>query len=126
MREPRRFEQRIWKWLRRRRQDYRIEQISTARNRFDQIVTVVAELVTEFPNALRDRAVRHDNVGPNGFVNLVLAHQPTGILCKAAQHLKGLRPQLDIDTSHAQASARQIEDKSLEAQNTTTNDGLAL
>ena len=57
-------------------------------------------------------------LGQTASVKLVLAPPADRHSLQGSAALKGLRPQLDIDTSHAQASARQIEDKSLEAQNT--------
>ena len=54
--------------LRRSHQDCGIEQVSTPRYRFDQAVIAVAKLAAQFPNALRDRAVGHNNVGPYGVV----------------------------------------------------------
>ena len=89
--------------------DCSVEQITAARYRLDKTVVIVAELVTQLPNALRDRVVGHGHVGPYGLVKLLLGDQPPGVLCEVTKYLEGLGPQLDIVVARAQTSARQIE-----------------
>jgi hypothetical protein len=77
-------------------------------------VVIVAELVTQLPNALRDRIVGHGNVGPYGLVKLLLGYEPPGVLREVTKHLKCLGPQLDIVLACTQTSARQIEREAIE------------
>jgi hypothetical protein len=77
----------------------------------------VAELAAQFPNTLRDGVVGHHNIGPHSLIKLSPSDQPSGVLGKVIQYLKRLRPQFDVIVACPQASTRQIEDESVEPQN---------
>src|SRR5439155_16955077 len=72
------------------RRDRGIEQISTARYRLDQAVTVITELAAQLTNDLHDGVIRNDDVGPDRVVKLLLGNKASGSPCEVAKHLKCL------------------------------------
>jgi hypothetical protein len=83
-----------------------VEQITPASRRPDQAVVVVAELLAQFPDALKERVIAYGDVGPRGFEKLLFGHEPPGMLNKIAEYLERLGAQVDLLIADAQTSAR--------------------
>ena len=78
---------------------------------------VVAELLAQFADALHERVIGHNNVGPYRLVKLLLGHKAAGVLCEVTQHLERLGPQVNVLFARPQIPARQIERERVEPQN---------
>jgi hypothetical protein len=83
----------------------------------NQAAVIVAELLTQLPDALHERVVGNRNIGPHGLAEFPLGDEAPGVLHEMAQNLECLGSHVDPAIVDAQAPTRQIELKTIESQN---------
>lgn len=78
------------------RRDFRAENVAATRNGFDELLSTIAEGAAKFDDALDERIVGDEGIGPDGLGELFLADKAAGILNEILKSFENLGAKLDL------------------------------
>jgi hypothetical protein len=87
---------------------------AAARYGLDDLLCLIAQRSPNLADALRQGVIGDRHIRPDGLDQLVLAHQPVGILDQIAKQLEGLGTELDLMAVGAQATGGEVQGESVE------------
>jgi hypothetical protein len=91
-----------------------VQKVTPPGDGLDQALLVVAKRAAQLPDALDERIVGYDDIVPDGFLKVFLRDKAASAFRQVAQYLEGLWPQLKFTVVQTQATASQVQCKTIE------------
>ena len=76
---------------------------------------IVAQRCANIADALHNRILSHEDIGPDGLDQLFLGDEPAGMFDEIAQEVEGFGPELNLINPAQKRAALQIESVNIEA-----------
>jgi hypothetical protein len=91
------------------------EQVAATSHGLDDALVLVTERFPDVPDAPDKRVVAHCLFAPDCRDQLILGHEPAGMLGQVAEHVEGLSPETDLDRAAVKHATQEIDGERIEA-----------